>query len=98
MKFLILLLTFLILGSPVQAKMMSSCEHACFEKKYNCNIYKSHTHNTCHEELFECRLGCMNDKKPSGDTAGKFPLNVSFHPTLELGQQVLNGLGRRLHR
>ena len=98
MKLFSTLLSLLAFVSPLQAKIMSACEHACFEQKYQCNINKSHTYNTCNEDLLGCRLGCTDNKRHNADSGEAFPLNVSFRPTLKLEGQALAGLVRKWHQ
>ena len=63
MKYFLPTLCFLILPLSLQAKTMSACDHSCFEKKYQCNISKSHTLNNCHEDLVDCKVSCKQEIK-----------------------------------
>ena len=90
MKFLNFILFILLFNLQAQAKTMSSCDHHCFDQKYNCNIYKSHTYNTCEDDLFTCRASCKSGKKQN-DYSTPLLMDVSFHPTVEIDPKVLVG-------
>lgn len=78
------LLSLLMLTLPIQAKELSKCEHECFKTKYDCNISKSYTFNTCDEDLFTCRASCGGGKKQNYHQT-KFPMDISFEPILVIG-------------
>jgi len=61
MKYLFYITGLLFCTLSVQAKPMSECHYACFEQKYQCNIDKSYTLNTCDKEFAECRLKCESE-------------------------------------
>jgi hypothetical protein len=67
----------LIFTSPIHAQVMSCCELNCFEQKYQCNIDKSYTFNTCDKDLFECRVNCQNGKEQDFHTV-QFPIGESI--------------------
>jgi hypothetical protein len=83
MKLFCLILALLIDSLAAQAKQMSDCHHSCFEHKYQCNINKSHTYNTCNDDLLRCRVSCQNGTKRNS-YASTLPIDVSFYPTLKL--------------
>jgi hypothetical protein len=79
MKSLATLLSLLMFTVAAQAKEMSKCHHSCFEKKYQCNIKKSHTVNNCHGDLLDCKLSCENGGGRNHNlSASAFPFDISF--------------------
>lgn len=94
MKFFTLILSLLLFTLPAQAKELTSCEYSCFEKKYACNIEKSYTYNNCTDDLFACQASCNSGKKQN-IYASALPIDVSFHPRLEIDSKVLVGSIRR---
>lgn len=77
------IISFFLILLPAQAKELSSCEYSCFEQKYACNINKSHTYNTCGEDLLACRTSCNAEKQKTSDSANAF-IDISFRPNLVL--------------
>lgn len=79
MKYISLITCLVVLSLQAQAKPMSSCHHACFQNKYQCNISKSHTFNNCDQELSDCRIGCESQAgKKQYVATTTFPLDISF--------------------
>ena len=82
MKISYIFITLFSMISMTHAAVLSSCDEACFSKKMACNDRKSHTFNSCNDELFVCRASCNSgareatyDKSP--------PIKISFRPILE---------------
>ena len=84
MKLFFPIISLLLSSFPVQAKKMSPCDHECFKQKYQCNIDKSYTYNSCSDELFSCRASCKSGKTQNSYSAATLPIEIAFHPTLTM--------------
>lgn len=94
MKFFNLTLSILLVTFQAQAKELTPCEYSCFEKKYDCNIQNCYTYNTCDDDLFACQASCNSGKKQNS-YAATLPIDVSFHPRIEIDSKVLTASIRR---
>lgn len=84
MKFLNFMLMLLMFSPSVQAECLSSCERACYEQKYKCNIKTAYTYNStsCADDLFTCQASCKTGKKQNF-YASKLPVRLALKPTWE---------------
>jgi len=83
MKYLLSLFLLSLSSVSIKAKEMSACDQDCFRQKYQCNIDKSFTYNTCSEELFTCRASCKSGNPQNSYSEATLPLEVAFYPTLQ---------------
>lgn len=83
MKLSLSLISLFLSILPLHAKKISSCDQECFRQKYQCNIEKSYTYNSCSDELFSCRASCKSGKKQDSYATAMLPIEIAFHPTLK---------------
>lgn len=84
MKFFLSLISLLLFSLSLHAEKITACDRACFKQKYQCNIDKSYTYNTCSEELFSCRASCNSGKTQNTYSAATLPIEIAFHPTVTM--------------
>lgn len=84
MKLSLFLISIFLSIFPLHAKKMSACHQECFRQKYQCNIEKSYTYNSCSDELFSCRASCNSGKNSNTYTTAMLPIEIAFHPTLKV--------------
>lgn len=84
MKYFLPILSLLLSSLSVQAKEKSACDQECFKQKYQCNIEKSYTYNTCDDDLLSCRASCQSGKTQNSYSAATLPIEIAFHPILKV--------------
>lgn len=84
MKYFLPILSLFLSSLSAQAKETSACDQECFNKKYQCNIDKSYTYNTCDEDLLSCRASCQSGKTQNSYSAATLPIEIAFRPTLKI--------------
>lgn len=82
MQFLLILVTMLFTTQTLAATL-STCDSNCFKAKQACNGKKSHTFNSCHDDLFICRASCQTGKIQETYRRTTLPIDVAFHPILD---------------
>ena len=82
MKILLTLFATLITTQAL-AITLSTCDNNCFKAKQACNGKRSHTFNSCHDDLFICRASCQTGKTQETYRRRILPLDVAFHPILD---------------
>jgi hypothetical protein len=78
-----LLVTTPVFASGVAPEGISTCQNNCYLQKASCNAKKSHTFNACDSDHLACKASCASGSPHKSYLTG-IPLDISFHPILDL--------------